>query len=292
MSQKTRSTFVVTDPSEIVQALVGLKDVRVLRYERHGPDVELLIEQVVDVVTCSSCKERAQVKERPVVHYIDLPVYGTPMRLGWKKHRMFCVNAGCPKRSWVLGDHRIAAKNCLLTTRAAKWATVQVGTGRTVNEVAGELGCDWHTVSDAVRTYGAALLEADRKRMNRTSAIGLDETSFVRHSARGPTDYATTVADVEHHQIIEILPSRDFVEVARWLDKQPKDWKQRIPPLRRPRHVRLLCGGLLGRVAQGRPGCGPFPRHRCAPRGAMSSGAGERPTLPGCRSSPVKLRAA
>ena len=41
-------------------------------------------------------------------------------------------------------------------------------------------------------------------------------------------DYATTVADVEHHQIIDILPSRNYVEVAAWLDKQPKSWKQRI----------------------------------------------------------------
>ncbi len=57
---------------------------------------------------------------------------------------------------------------------------VQVGTGRTVLEVAEELSCDWHTVNDAVTTYGEALLEADRKRLNRTSAIGLDETSFVQ----------------------------------------------------------------------------------------------------------------
>jgi transposase len=228
VSHQTRSTFVVTDPSEIVQALVGLKDVRVLHYERQGPNVELMIEQVVGTVECPTCGGRAQVKERPVVHYIDLPVYGTPMKLGWKKHRMRCVTPGCPKRSWVLGDHRIAAKHCLLTTRAAKWATRQVGFGRTVKEVAGELDCDWHTVNDAVATYGAALLDADRKRMNRTSAIGLDETSFVRLSRKGHTDYATTVADVEHHQIIEILPSRDFVDVARWLDKQPRAWKERI----------------------------------------------------------------
>jgi transposase len=227
VSQKARSTFVVTDPSEIVQALVGLKDVRVLHYARRGRDVELMVEQAVGVVTCPGCGTRAQVKERPVVRYIDLPVYGTPMRLSWKKHRMRCVAAACPRRSWVLADHRIAAKNCLLTTRAAKWATVQVGTGRTVAEVAAELACDWHTVNDAVLTYGAALLDADRKRMNRTSAIGLDETSFV-HLADRRTNYATTVADVAHHQIIEILPSRDFVDVARWLDKQPRGWKERI----------------------------------------------------------------
>ncbi|NDL56233.1 hypothetical protein [Phytoactinopolyspora mesophila] len=76
-------------------------------------------------------------KERPLVSYVDLPVYGMPMRLGWHKHRMRCANPGCARKSWVLADHRIAAKHCLLTTRAAKWATVQVGTGRTVSEVAG-----------------------------------------------------------------------------------------------------------------------------------------------------------
>jgi len=228
VSQLPRSTFVVTDPSEIIRALVGLKDVRVLAYERWGPRVELLIEQVVEEIRCPACAQRARVKERPVVHYVDLPVYGTPMSLAWKKHRMRCVNPVCPKKSWVLEDHRIAAKQCLLTTRAAKWATRQVGGGRTVSEVADELACDWHTVNDAVTTYGEALLAADRKRLNRTTAIGLDETKFVRLGRTSHADYATTVADVENRQIIDILPTRNFTEVARWLDKQPRGWKQRI----------------------------------------------------------------
>ena len=38
-----------------------------------------MIEQVVGDVRCPSCAGRAQVKERPVVHYVDLPVYGVPM---------------------------------------------------------------------------------------------------------------------------------------------------------------------------------------------------------------------
>jgi transposase len=227
VSQKARSTFVVTDPSEILQALVGLKDVRVLHYARHGPDVELVIEQVVSDPRCPSCRGPAEVKERPLVRYVDLPVYGVPIRLAWKKHRMRCLEPSCPKKSFVLTDHRIAAKNCLLTTRAAKWATAQVGTGRTVKEVAGELACDWHTVNDAVTTYGRALLEADRRRLNQTIAIGLDETSFVKLGGHH-TDYATTVCDVEHHQIIDILPSRNFVDVAGFLDAQPRSWRERI----------------------------------------------------------------
>jgi transposase len=67
-----------------------------------------------------------------------------------------------------------------------------VGTGRTVSEVASELGCDWHTVNDAVTTYGRALLAADKKRLNKTIAIGLDETSFVKLGTRRERDYATS----------------------------------------------------------------------------------------------------
>ena len=207
---------------------MGLKDVRVLQLARHGPNVELMIEQVVDGARCPVCGGATQVKERPVVRYVDLPVFGVPMHLAWKKHRLRCVSPECPKKTFSLSDHRIAAKNCLLTTRAAKWATEQVGTGRTVKEVAAELACDWHTVNDAVTTYGKALLDADRKRMNRTSAIGLDETKFVKLGSHSHADYATTVVDVEHHQIIEILPSRTYVDVAAWLDKQPQAWKERI----------------------------------------------------------------
>jgi transposase len=229
VSLKTGSTFVLIHPSEILEALVGLKDVRVLHYQRRGPEVALMIEQVLEHrVRCPTCGRAAQVKERPVVHYVDLPVYGTPMRLAWKKHRMRCPDAACGMRSWVLSDYRIAAKGCLLTTRAAKWATVQVGTGRTVSEVAAELNCDWHTVNDAVTTYGSALLVADRKRLNQTSAIGLDETSFVRLGPKKHLQFATTVADVEHHQIIDILPTRKYVDVAGWIRAQPEPWKERI----------------------------------------------------------------
>jgi transposase len=140
---------------------------------------------------------------------------------------MVCANEHCPVKSFVLQDHRIAAKSCLLTTRAAKWATIQVGGGRTVKEVSGELACDWHTVNDAVTTYGKALLAADRRRLSRTIAIGLDETSFVRKGGHH-ADYATTVCDVEHHQIIDILPSRNFVDVAGFIDAQPRAWRERI----------------------------------------------------------------
>jgi len=69
---------------------------------------------------------------------------------------------------------------------------------------------------------------ADRKRLHQTTAIGLDETSFVQDEAASHAAYATTVADVENHQIIDILPTRAYVDVAGWIDKQPRAWKERI----------------------------------------------------------------
>ena len=49
-----------------------------------------------------------------------------------------------------------------------------------MSEVARELGCDWHTVNDAVLAYGEALLEADVDRIGQATALGMDETLFAR----------------------------------------------------------------------------------------------------------------
>lgn len=228
MTNKIRDTLVLTEPNQIVRALVGLKNISVLEYRRDKRDVELLIEQSEVAQYCPDCGVAALIKDRPVVRYVDLPAFGTPMVLAWRKHRLFCPEPACPRKSWTSGDHRIAAKNCRLTTRCAKWATVQVGNGRAVSDVARELACDWHTVNDAVITYGEALLEADKKRWTLTTAIGLDETSFVKLKGLKGRHYVTTVADVANHQIIEILPTREMTGVAAWVHSQPASWKGTI----------------------------------------------------------------
>ena len=57
--------------------------------------------------------------------------------------------------------------------------------------------------------------------------LGLDETNFVRLSGQH-TSYATTVCDVEHHRVIDIVPTRRFEVVAGFLDQQPAQWKAGI----------------------------------------------------------------
>lgn len=90
-----------------------------------------------------------------------------------------------------------------MTDRAARWATKQVGRhGRAVSEVADELGCDWHTVNDAVVTYGEALLGADTERVGTVEALGLDKTLFVRLGRFRSQHWCTSIVDVgAWHQV-------------------------------------------------------------------------------------------
>ncbi len=110
-------------------------------------------------------------KDRPEVELVDLPVFGRQARLMWRKHRWSCAEPSCPVGSWTAEDARIAAPRLALTDRAGRWVTEQVGRcGRTVNEVAVELGCDWHTVNDTVIAYGAALVDDDSERIGEPTA--------------------------------------------------------------------------------------------------------------------------
>ena len=228
MKKKILHASVYVDPSEIVSHLVGLKDVRVLSYTRRGPAGEIAIEQAKPSLQCPSCGRRAWVKDRPVVSYVDLPFGGVPITLRWKKHRLVCRNRACRVRTFTLGDHRIGAVGCMLTTRAAKWVVKQIGGGQTVSHLAGELGCGWDAVNVASLIYGKALLAADTKRLKETTAIGLDETLFVRSGPFKAKTWSTTVCDVANHALIDVLPTRDFTEVAGWLRHQPHHVKERL----------------------------------------------------------------
>ena len=81
--------------------------------------------------------------------------------------------------AFVESDSRIAADRAAITDRAGRWATFQVGFhGRSVTEVAADLGCDWHTVMDAVVHYGTPLID-DPDRIGDVTAVGLDESGCV-----------------------------------------------------------------------------------------------------------------
>ena len=113
-----------------------------------------------------------------------------------------CPDVMCGVGSFAEQDLSVAPERALLTSRAGRWATAQVGRfGRTVSEVAEELGCDWHTVNREIVRWGDALLEADISRFGAVEAVGVEETLFWRKGRWKRKQWCTSVVDVGGHQL-------------------------------------------------------------------------------------------
>lgn len=168
-----------------------------------------------------------------MVELVVLPCFGHLTRLVWPKHRWRCCEAACPVGSWTIIDPRITWPRAALTDRAGRWATIQVGrVGRSVNKVAVDLGCDWHTVNDAVVAYGEALLAADTKRVGYVDALGLDETLFFRKGPRRHKQWATSVVDVggpgQPSHLVEVIEGRTAKTISARIDARPGSWRTAI----------------------------------------------------------------
>jgi transposase len=159
------------------------------------------------------------------VDLVDLPVFGRPARLRWRKQRWRCTTCA---RSWTEQEPRIASARCQLTTRAARWATVQVGRhGRAVSEVAEDLGCGWHAVMNAVELYGNELID-DPGRIGAVPALGLDETLFCREGDFRRQCWSTQIVDVGSGQLLDVVAGRDAAGPCRWLAERPDAWRAGI----------------------------------------------------------------
>ncbi len=218
------------DPTRICELLVGLPDVNVLGViDAAGMPVRVVVETRGPRPVCTRCAGAALIKDRPEVELVDLAAFGRPARLVWRKHRWECANDSCVVRSWTGEDVRIAATRGAMTDRAGRWVTRQVGEhGRTVNELAGELECAWHTVNDAVIAYGTALVDDDPDRIGEPSALGLDETLFVRIGPRHRQVWSTSIVDVRAGKLLDVVPGRSSVEPCRWLAERGDDWLANI----------------------------------------------------------------
>jgi len=124
------------------ELLVGLPAVRILGIdEDSGGPLGVHLETVGARPRCRGCATAGTVKDRARVELVDLPAFGRRTRLVWHKHRWACRKRSCPVGSWTGEEPTIAASRLVLTDRAGRWVTEQVGRcGRTVDEIAVELG--------------------------------------------------------------------------------------------------------------------------------------------------------
>jgi len=93
--------------------------------------------------------------------------------------------------------------------------------GRAVSDVAGELGADWHAISDAVIAYGTALLDADVDRVGTVTALGVDEVLFARLGWWRTQAWSTQIVDVARGQLLDVIEGRSSGGLCEWLTAMP-----------------------------------------------------------------------
>ena len=219
-----------TNPIGVCELLVGLGDVNVLGVDGDVAEspIRIHIETRRRRPDCSRCGTPAVVKDRPVVELVDLPAFGRPARLVWRKHRWACRDQTCLTATWTEQEPRIAPARLALTDPAGRWVTFQVGKhGRTVNEVASDLGCDWHTVNDAVIAYGTELID-DEARIGDVEALGLDETLFSRLGRWRTQAWSTQIVDVAGGRLLDVVEGRTGAGPAAWLENRGEAWCAQI----------------------------------------------------------------
>ncbi len=215
----------IVDPTRVCELLVGLGDVTVLgATDNRDEPVRIHVQTRRPRPSCPACGSTVWAKDQRPVELADLPVFGRPAVLVWHKYRWSCPTEDCRIGSFTETAPAIATARLAMTDRAGRWVTEQVGrNGRTVNEIAVELGCDWHTINDTVIAYGTPLIE-DPERIGNVEALGLDETLFARLGRWRRQQWSTSIVDVRRGQLLDVIPGRSSSGACEWLDDRGQQW--------------------------------------------------------------------
>jgi transposase len=139
--------------SDATSVLFGLEDeFRVLEVQRVDVfSVKLIIEQTVREGPCPACGVfSGAVKDRPVMRLKDLPMSGQTVELWWRKRRLICDEALCPRKTFTQVSAAVRP-----WARITEWLRQQVARAiasgnRAVSEVASEYDVSWPTAHKAL----------------------------------------------------------------------------------------------------------------------------------------------
>jgi transposase len=203
--------------------LLGLDGFEVLAAELTGGEWQVTVQTTATVVGCQGCGMRAELHGRRMVRVRDLPLGGRPVVLAWRKRIWRCREPACGVRTWT---EQVAAigPRVVLTERARAEACRRVGKdAHAVAAVARDLGVGWATVMRAVHDHGRPLVD-DAARLQGMTALGLDETSFLKATRLAPTRWVTGLVDLEGGRLLDVVADRTRAAVDRWLGARTHDW--------------------------------------------------------------------
>jgi transposase len=207
--------------------LLGLDGFEVTAAEVTNDEWRLAVQTTTTTVGCVACGSQARLHARRTVRVRDLPIGGRPVVLAWRKRIWRCVEPACEVRTWT--EQTVAIRpRAVLTERARAEACRRVGKdAHAVAAVARDLGVGWATIMRAVHEHGTPLVD-DPTRLEDVTALGLDETSFLKPTRLAPTRYVTGLVDLEQGRLLDVVADRTRAAVDGWLGARTQDWLARI----------------------------------------------------------------
>jgi transposase len=207
--------------------LLGLDGFEVTAAEVIHDEWRLAVQTTATTVGCTACGSQARLHARRTVRVRDLPIGGRPVVLAWRKRIWRCGEPACGVRTWT--EQTVAIRpRAVLTERARAEACRRVGKdAHSVAAVARDLGVGWATIMRAVHEHGTPLVD-DPTRLEDVTALGLDETSFLKATRLAPTRYVTGLVDLEHGRLLDVVADRTRAAVGTWLHARTRDWLARI----------------------------------------------------------------
>jgi transposase len=194
--------------------LLGLEGFEVTTAEVIDDEWRLAVQTTATTVGCAACGSQARLHARRTVRVRDLPIGGRPVVLVWRKRIWRCGEPACDVRTWTEQQAAIRSR-AVLTERARAEACRRVGKdAHAVAAVARDLGVGWATVMRAVRDHGRPLVD-DPTRLEGVTALGLDETSFLKATRMAPTRYVTGLVDLERGRLLGLVADRSRTAVDR-----------------------------------------------------------------------------
>jgi transposase len=204
------------DGTEFDNTFLALSGFRALAVTDDGAELLVGIETIRQAAGCPVCGVIARTKDRLQVVIRGLPVINRRVRLVWSKRRFSCPDPDCAQRTWTESSDELPDRR-VLSARAGRACTRAVGQeARSVASLARLLGVAWATVMSAVRDYGTPLVD-DPDRVERVTALGIDETAFLKANAEHHTSYLTGLVDLERRVLIDMTEGNRAIDVSHWL---------------------------------------------------------------------------
>lgn len=228
------------DPSycESCDLLVGLDGFHVVEVTRLEAGLRVVVESPRQLMGCPACGVVVGSHGRRDVVLVDVPCFGRPVELVWRKRTWRCAEELCATRSITEQHNGLAPPRALLTVRASWWAINQIRREHaSVSGLARQLGTTWNTVWKSIKPLLEAMA-ADETRFDGVTTLGVDEhvwhhvsTKPVADGGRGPkeltgmVDLTRSPVPAGKHKgkmrvrarLLDLVPGRSGPAYAQWL---------------------------------------------------------------------------